>query len=272
MMTAPPEIFDRQLVRRRRAAAAARMDDAGFLHRETAARLLERVGDFDEAFDTALAQGWDAAAAAPPARRVLYCDFAAERARRTPGPAFAADEEALPVRPGSLSLLISNLCLHHVNDLPGALLQIRGALAPGGLFLATLFGNDTLADLRRALMAAELECCGGASPRISPMADIRDLGALMQRAGFVDPVVDAETLAISHAGPLALMHDLAAMGESNALRERRAGLTAPRLLRRAAELYAQSAGDREGRVVTGFDILFLTGRAPSARSRARSCT
>lgn len=263
-MNAPPEIFDRKAVRRNRAAAAARMEDAGFLHRETAARLLERVGDFGRAFDIALAQGWDAASAPPPARRVLYCDLAPERARRCPGPAFAADEEMLPVRPGSLALILSNLCLHAVNDLPGALLQLRGALAPGGVFLATLFGNDTLADLRHALMEAELACRGGAGPRISPMADIRDLGALMQRAGFASPVVDAETVRISHEDAFALMRDLVAMGEGNALRERGHGLTTPRLLTRAAELYALRTADSEGRVSSAFDILFLAGRAPSA--------
>ncbi len=261
-MTGPREIFDRALLRRRRAAAAPRMDDAGFLHREVAQRLLERLGDVNRHFARALALGWEAWDTPLPAPATVYADLAPERLRHAPGLRLVLDEEALPVAARSFDLVVSNLMLHWVNDLPGALVQMNHALTPDGLFLAAMSGGETLAGLRHALMEAEIEICGGASPRVAPMAEIRDLGSLLQRAGFAMPVVDVETIRVSYGDAFRLMQDLRAMGEANLLRARHKGFSPRRLFRRAAEIYQARHGDAEGRVVARFDVHFLTAWAP----------
>lgn len=263
MSDGPRDIFDRVLLRRRRAAAAARMAEAGFLHREVTHRLRERLDDIARRFDLALAVGWEDRAR-PPAPRTVYADLAPERLGGAPGPCVALDEEALPFAPHSFDLVLANLTLHWVNDLPGALVQYHRVLRPDGLFLAALFAGETLAALRRALMEAEIAMRGGASPRVAPMAEIRDLGALLQRAGFAMPVVDIETIRVSYADALRLMQDLRAMGESNVLHARHRGLTSPALLQRAAALYHERHADAEGRIEAHFDVHFLTAwaRAP----------
>jgi NADH dehydrogenase [ubiquinone] 1 alpha subcomplex assembly factor 5 len=135
-------------------------------------------------------------------------------------PYLAADEEFLPFGPDSFDLVVANLSLHWVNDLPGALIQIRRAMKPDGLLLASLPLLGTLDELRRALTEAEAELSGGASPRISPFPELRDCAGLLQRAGFSSPVADQEEIELLYGNPLALLHDLQAGGESNAIRER----------------------------------------------------
>ena len=149
------------------------------------------------------------------------CRRARLRAGRRCASGRAADEEALPFRDGSLDLVVSALALQFVNDLPGTLIQIRRALKPDGLLLAALLGGDTLTELRQAFAAAEAEIEDGVSPRVAPFADVRDMGALLQRAGFALPVTDVDRLTVRYASPLALMHDLRRMGATNALLERR---------------------------------------------------
>jgi SAM-dependent methyltransferase len=134
--------------------------------------------------------------------------------------AVAADEEFLPFGPASFDLVVASLSLHWVNDLPGALIQLRLALRPEGLLLASLPALGTLGELRRALTEAEAALTGGAAPRVSPFADLRDCAALLQRAGFALPVADAEELRLLYADPFALLRDLRSAGETNALRER----------------------------------------------------
>ena len=163
---------------------------------------------------------------------------AARRAR------VVADEEALPFGDGSLDLVVSALALQFVNDLPGTLVQIRRALKPDGLFLAALLGGDTLTELRQAFAAAEAEIEGGISPRVAPFADVRDLGALLQRAGFALPVTDVDRLTVRYASPFALMHDLRRMGATNALLERRRTPLRRATLMRMAEIYAERFADR----------------------------
>ena len=178
------------------------------------------------------------------------------------GLAVAADAEALPLRDGALDLVVSALALHFVNDLPGTLVQIRRALRPDGLFLAALLGGDTLTELRQAFAAAEAEMEDGLSPRVLPFADLRDLGALLQRAGFTLPVTDVDRLTVRYASPLALMQDLRRMGATNPLVDRRRRPLRRATLARMLEIYAQRFADPDGRIRATFEIVFLSGWAP----------
>jgi SAM-dependent methyltransferase len=176
--------------------------------------------------------------------------------------AVVADEEALPFRDASLDLVVSVLALQFVNDLPGALVQIRRALKPDGLLLAAMVGGESLVELREAFAQAEAEVESGVSPRVAPFADLRDLGALLQRAGFALPVTDVDRVTVRYASPLALMHDLRRMGAANALTERRRTPLRRSTLRRLVEIYAEKFADPDGRVRATFEIVWLSGWAP----------
>lgn len=177
-------------------------------------------------------------------------------------PRVRADAEALPFRDASLDLVVSGLALHLVNDLPGALVQIRRALRPDGLLLAALLGGDTLIELRHAFLAAEEEVEGGASPRVAPFADVADLGGLLQRAKFALPVVDADRITVTYPDALALMRELKAMGAANALTARRRTPLRRRTLQRVLEIYQERFGLPDGRVPATFEIVTLTAWAP----------
>jgi SAM-dependent methyltransferase len=183
------------------------------------------------------------------------------------GLAIAADEEALPFRGGSLDLIVSALALQFVNDLPGTLIQVRRALKPDGLLLAALVGGDTLSELREAFAAAETEIEGGISPRVAPLAGLRDAGALLQRAGFALPVTDIDRLTVRYASPIALMHDLRRMGATNALRERRRRPLKRALLERMSDIYGERFSDADGRIRATFEIVWLSGWAPHERQQ-----
>jgi SAM-dependent methyltransferase len=261
-------VFDRTTLRRRRTRAARRLGEVDFLIRTAAERLVERLGDVRRDFPLALELGCHTGQmaallrASPQIGRLVQADLAYEMVRRAAGPRLVVDEEALPFGPGSLDLVLSCFSLHWVNDLPGALAQIRYALKPDGLFLAAMPGGTTLAELRESLMRAELEIAGGAGPRVSPFVDVRDAGMLLQRAGFALPVVDVDTLTVTYDHPLRLMAELRAMGEANVLVERgRAPLRRAALVR-ACEVYRELFGDREGRVPATFQILMLSGWTP----------
>jgi SAM-dependent methyltransferase len=184
--------------------------------------------------------------------------------RENAGPALSivADEEALPFASGCFDLIVSVLSLQWANDLPGALVQIRRALAPDGLFLAALVGGQSLTELRTALTAAEAELTGGASPRIAPFTDMRDLGGLLQRAGFALPVTDVEPILVRYASMFALLRDVRAMGATNALTERSRVPLRRAVFTRAAEIYADRFSDSDGRVRATFEIVWLSGWAP----------
>jgi NADH dehydrogenase [ubiquinone] 1 alpha subcomplex assembly factor 5 len=269
-MSAPadPNIFDRSAVRRHRARAARDPQAAEFLVVASAERLSDRLDDVARRFPLALDLGCRDGVLARALRgrggiaTLFHADAAADFARLAPCPRFVAEAEALPLRAASLDLVLSNLELHWTNDLPGALVQLRRVLKPDGLLLATLLGGETLAELRRALMEGELLEEGGASPRVAPFADIRDLGRLLQRAGFALPVVDSDTLTVTYPDALALMRDLRAMGETNALRERRRGFTRRATLLRAARRYAELFASLAGRIPARFDLITLTAWAP----------
>ena len=184
--------------------------------------------------------------------------------RHRPDATVVADDETLAIAPGAHDLVIHDMSLHWADDPVGQLVQSRRALEPDGMLIATLFGGQTLTELRAALAQAESAVTGGLSPRIAPMAEIRDLGGLLQRAGFALPVADGDTVRTSYRDLPALMRDLRAMGEGNALADRLRVPTNPAVLRTAADLYAAHFSDAEGRLRATFEIITLTGWAPSA--------
>lgn len=221
-----PHIFDRAAVRRHRDRAASTVGAVAPVLQDCAERLLDRLDDVKRSFADALDLGGRGVVAPMLRARgiaVVSADLSAPMARLSGAPCVAADEEWLPFAPASFDLVVASLSLHWVNDLPGALIQIRRTLRPEGLFLASLPALGTLGELRSALTAAEADLSGGASPRVSPFPDLRDLAGLLQRAGFALPVSDVEDIALAYAEPLALLRDLRAAGESNAtaLRARR---------------------------------------------------
>jgi SAM-dependent methyltransferase len=173
-----------------------------------------------------------------------------------------ADVEALPFAGGVLDLVVSAFALETANDLPGVLIQIRRALKPDGLFLAAMLGGDTLAELRESFAVAESELTGGVSPRVAPFADVRDMGALLQRAGFALPVADVDRVVVRYPSPLALMTDLRRMGAANPLVERRRVPLRRDILGRMMEVYADRFAEPDGRVRASFDIIWLSGWAP----------
>lgn len=254
------EIFDRAAVRRHRDRAAAQIGDHDFLIQEIAGRLHERLGDIKRDFSCALDIGCPGAA--PAARLVVRADTSPAMVARGPRPCIAADEEWLPFAPGSFDLVTSLLALHWVNDLPGALTQIRRSLRPDGLFLAAMLGGETLVELRQALALAESAEEGGVSPRLSPTVDLQDMGQLLQRAGFALPVVDLDHVTVSYPDAFALMRDLRGMGETNALRQRRKRFTRRATLMAAAETYRERFADADGRLPATFQIIWLTAWAP----------
>jgi SAM-dependent methyltransferase len=177
---------------------------------------------------------------------------------------FDSADEALHLAPQSLDLALSALALHFANDLPGVLAQIRRALRPDGLFLAALLGGDTLIELKESFTAAEVELEGGLSPRVLPFADLRDLGALLQRAGFALPVADVDRVVVRYDNAFALMQDLRRMGATNVLIERRRTPLRRSTLLRMAQIYSERFADADGRIRATFDIVWLSGWAPHA--------
>jgi SAM-dependent methyltransferase len=259
-------IFDRNLLRLRRARARA-VGPATFLLDRVVAELSERLDPVMRTFNIAVDLGTPTDAV----RRALAVSgkvgtlIAAEPDATQLSDAFlrvAADEEALPFADGSLDLVVSALALQFVNDLPGTLIQIRRALKPDGLLLTALIGGDSLIELREAFAQAESEIEGGLSPRVAPFADLRELGALMQRAGFALPVVDSDRLTVRYDSPFALMRDLRAMGATNILSERRRVPLKRKTLQRMAQLYADRFADADGRLRATFEIAWLSGWAP----------
>jgi SAM-dependent methyltransferase len=260
-LTDSPIIFDRLLQRRRRSRAAA--SPANFLLEHVAGELVDRLSVVLRRFDVGVDLGTPGDAVRVSLRRlgavgtIVGADVIA-RSR----PFVVADEEALPFRDSSLDLVVSGLALHFANDLPGVLTQIRRALKPDGLFLAALLGGDTLTELRQAFAEAESEIEGGVSPRVAPFADLRQLGALLQRAGFALPVIDVERVTVRYGSAFDLMHDLRRMGAANTLVARRRVPLRRMTLMQMADIYARRFADADGRIRTTFDIVWLSGWSP----------
>jgi SAM-dependent methyltransferase len=268
-MTTHPLVFDRSLLRARRRRART-LGPATFLLDRVAGDLAERVSTVVRRFDLAidLATPTDAVRRALARNTSVGTIIAAVASRddvaADDGPCVVADEEALPFAEGKLDLVVSALSLQAVNDLPGTLVQIRRALRPDGLFLAALLGGDTLGELRQSFAVAEIEREGGVSPRVAPFADVREMGALLQRAGFALPVTDIDRLTVRYASPFTLMLDLRRMGATNALVERRRIPLKRATLKRMTEVYAERFADPDGRVRATFEIVWLSGWAPHA--------
>lgn len=257
---------DSLLARKRRAAGIA---DAGawFLMSRAVEDLADRLGAVERRFGRAAALFCatpDAAAALAASGKVD------EIVRVEADPALLSNDgvtaafESVPFEAGTLDLAVALHGLHEMNDVPGMLVQIRRALRPDGLFLGCMAGAGTLAELREALLAAETEMSGGASPRVFPFADVRDAGALLQRAGFALPVADNETVTVRYDTMFALMRDLRAMGATNALAARSRRPASRALFMRAAEIYAERFSDPDGRVRATFSTIWLSGWAPHA--------
>jgi SAM-dependent methyltransferase len=260
MMDPAMEVFDRRAVRLHRERAAHTVDSVTDVLRDVAERLLDRLDDTTRRFAHALDVGGRGVVA--PLLRVrgidvVSCDLSAAMAARNGGLAVAADEEFLTFAPASFDLVVASVSLHWVNDLPGALIQLRRALRPQGLLLASLPALGTLGELRQALTEAEAALTGGAAPRVSPFAELRDCAGLLQRAGFTLPVADMEELRLLYAEPLALLRDLRAAGETNALRERDRRVP-PRALFPAA---LAALPQHDGRVPVTLRLAMMTGWA-----------
>ncbi len=239
-MQAPPLLTDRLALTRNRARATEI-----FLHDEVFAEVQERLAEVNRTFTA-------------PAVISPFPSVWAEFGHVVP------DDDLLPLQTGAQDLIIHALALHWANDPVGQMVQCRHALRPDGLFMAFLFGGQTLQELRACLAQAEADVTGGLSPRVLPMGEIRDLGALLQRAGFALPVADSFTKTVRYRDALHLMHDLQAMGEGNALAARLRHPTRRTVFARAAAIYQSQYADSQGSIPATFEIICLTGWAPDA--------
>lgn len=260
-----PQIFDRKLLARRR----ARTQSAGLVDDVLLPRIAEDLGDrlsavlreFHLALDLGT-PGPDVAAALAGNTRVGHVLRMSDATSVAPaGIALMGDAEHLPFADGKLDLVVSGLALHWINDLPGALIQIRRSLRPDGLFLAAMVGGDTLTELRQCFAQAEAELAGGISPRVAPFVDVRDLGALLQRAGFKLPVTDVDRLTFRFGSIFGLFRDLRMLAATNVLSERLRKPLSKRLLARVADIYAERFADADGRLRATVDIIWLSGWA-----------
>ncbi len=250
-----PVLFDRALLKVRQ-ERAVRLGAATFLLDHVANDAAERLAAVNRRFTS----GIDLATPGDVLRVALEKQGVSLR----PVEITMDDSAALPLAPGSIDLAMSLLALQFVNDLPGVLTQVRRALKPDGLLLAAMVGGDTLTELRQAFAAAEAEVEGGASPHVSPFADLRDAGGLLQRAGFALPVTDFERLTVRYDNAFALMQDLRRMGATNVLVERRKSPSRRATLLRMAQIYSERFADPDGRIRATFDIVWLLGWAPDA--------
>jgi NADH dehydrogenase [ubiquinone] 1 alpha subcomplex assembly factor 5 len=244
-------VFDRRIVRMNRQRAAANFAAHSVLFTEIADQLIERLADIKQDFKIALNLD--------PRGDYLTYKLKERGITEIATPDVFTENEILPFVPGSFDLIISNLNLHWVNDLPGVLVQIKKALKPKGLFLAALIGGHSLHELHNCLMDAELATAGGVSPRLSPTIDLQTASGLLQRAGFSLPVADNEIVTLAYPDSYALMHDLRGMGEANAHLHRLRNFTRRELFEAADRLYRERFGMPDGAITATFDIIFLHG-------------
>ena len=245
-----PLLFDPAALALQRRRAAARPAD--FLLRHAAEDMADRLA--------AVLRRFEAAAEIGPLLPLLGETLRPALTASWQGADIA--NEVLALAPGSIDLALSALSLQFVNDLPGMLSQIRRALKPDGLLMAVLVGGASLSELREAFSQAELEVEGGVSPRVAPFADVRDMGGLLQRAGFALPVVDSDTLTVRYDNAFALMADLRAMGATNVMTQRRKSFTRRATLVRMAEIYQERFSDPDGRIRATFELIWISGWVP----------
>jgi SAM-dependent methyltransferase len=254
-------IFDRTRVRRNRDRSLLHLKDHGFLLDWANTHITERLKDVKREFPVALQMGLRSKLKETAKIGML---IGMDSSEKMDGLDVCADEEALPFADQSLDLIINTLGLHSTNDLPGALIQIKRALKPDGLFLGALFGGESLMELRESLMAAEIDMKGGASPRIFPFADKPQMGNLMQRAGFALPVIDSEIVTVTYPDMFALLKDIRLMGEGNAIIARDKKYPGREFFARAAAHYAENFSEADGRIRASFEVIFLIGWSPHA--------
>jgi len=261
----PPIIFNRGLIKNNRSRAAVRFEKHDFLFREMASRVTERLEyikrDFPIALDLGAKNGIVAEILAGRGgiKTLVQSEFSEKLLANAGGARVVASEEFLPFADNSFDLVLSVGALHSVNDLTGTLIQIRRILKPDGLFIGMIFGGQTLRELRASFETAEIEQKGGISPRVAPFVDVRDGGSLLQRAGFVLPVVDSEILNVEYTHPLKLMHDLRGMGEGNFMVERSKKFTPCSMLMQVVDNYLRDFSNQNGRVDASFELVTLTG-------------
>ena len=263
MKHAKTNIFDRIAVRQHRDRAAKTMDDHNFLFCEISERLSDRLGNVRKQFDLALDLGCHRGELGRMVdrhnnvRKIVYSDLSYSMVSLSPTPSLVADEEVLPFKDSCFDLITSALTLHWVNDLPGAISQIARCLKPDGLFLAAMFGGNTLAELRRSLFSAEAEISSRVYPRVSQFVNLRDLGDLLLRADLKLPVVDIDRVNVTYPNALALMSELRGMGESNAAHARPHHFTKSSVLRGAQRHYSKDTPSRDSPITAQFDIIYL---------------
>lgn len=278
------EIFDRNLLRKKRGQALKNFAAYDFLFDWAGKQTIDRLQDVKREYGNALIIGarqskhfMQAVSNLPGAPNVLQLDICTtsppqnsapdhnafdKNAKDQNPPYICADEDFLPIREQSLDLALSTLNWHNVNDLPGALLQTRRALKPDGLFIGSMLGGETLFELRQCLQDAEVNISGGLSPRIHPFADKQDMGALMQRAGYALPVIDSDIITVTYKSAFDLFRDLRGMGETNALIQRTKTIPPKALFFEAAKLYQDRFAESDGRIIASFEVIFLLGWAP----------
>ena len=262
-MTHDVNIFDRAAVRLHRDRAAPDLGQHDFLLREVGQRLEERLRGIKRRFPRTLDLGChrgelgNILAHRRDIKCIVNCDPSFGMAALAPGPRLVADEDSLPFQSNYFDMVMSLLSLHWVNDLPGAIIEVARCLQPDGLFLAAMFGGETLTELRRSLIQAECKTSNQSYSRVSPFCEVRDLGDLLQRAGFAMPVVDIDQIMVSYPNVLNLMKDLRGMGESNAALDRPRHFTTRSTFESAPEFYPVTIGEPNGRINARFQILYL---------------
>lgn len=248
------QIFDRELLKQKRTRSADKFSETDFLFTWTIDNLRDRLEVIQRSPECVVQLG---ARGGSIMNGATVCDL-----NNAFAPNILADEEFLPFAPASLDCVISALNLHSVNDLPGSLIQIKNALKPDGMFIAALFGGETLHELRASLNSAEMEIRDGMSPRVFPFADKQELGGLLQRAGFALPVVDSEIITVTYKNMFKLLADIRGMGEGNIISARDKRYVGKDFFLKAAQHYAENFAEADGRIVASFEIIFLIGWAP----------
>jgi SAM-dependent methyltransferase len=263
MQNQPPLIFDRHALKLHRERARKHFAAHSFLHQRIVDDLVDRLETIKRSFEHGVAVG--PGASLLPAALTKPCNV---QHLQVSDPVNSSvndldvDEAELPFAPASLDLYISLMSLHLINDLPGTLMQIRQALKPDGLFIGVLPGEETLTELKQALYKAEAEISGGVSPRVIPFAAIKDLGGLLQRAGFALPVADIDSVKVHYRSPFTLLQDLRGMGETNILANRHKKTLRRDVLTRAMQIYVDDFSDQDQKATATFDLITITGWAP----------
>lgn len=257
-------IFNRDLLKSRRDKTSAQFHNHDFLSKEITHRLLDNLKDIKRDFHKILNIGGHPLLIQEQFSNglLVHQDLSFNKISSLKGSVIQADDEFLPIKKGSIDLILCALNLHWINDLPGSLIQILQSLKPDGLFIGAALGGETLFELRASMMKADIERLGGIRPHASPLMDVRDAGGLMQRAGFSLPVVNTERITVTYSDAFTLMKELKGMGENNALIKGYKGLTTASHMMKVAEIYADDFANSEGRIPVTFDILYFQGWSP----------